>query len=144
MRYSVDYQILTRGLPVAADIVIWGGDGEITARDRITNVKTTYKTLGDLYRAYPGSKLTHPTRVRIRLGAKPKKTSLISSDRELQVAELVNRDYTNRHIATVLGVGITTVEKHVQNLIKKLGLSSRVGIALWYERNVKNAHRKNQ
>jgi predicted ATPase/DNA-binding SARP family transcriptional activator/DNA-binding CsgD family transcriptional regulator len=45
--------------------------------------------------------------------------------REKEVAELVARDLTNRQIAKELVLSERTVENHVANLLKKLGLHSR-------------------
>jgi len=45
--------------------------------------------------------------------------------REREVAELLGRDLTNRQIAKELVVSERTVEKHVANILKKLGLHSR-------------------
>jgi predicted ATPase/DNA-binding SARP family transcriptional activator/DNA-binding CsgD family transcriptional regulator len=45
--------------------------------------------------------------------------------REKEVAALVARDLTNRQIAKELVVSERTVEKHVANILKKLGLHSR-------------------
>jgi DNA-binding CsgD family transcriptional regulator/tetratricopeptide (TPR) repeat protein len=49
--------------------------------------------------------------------------------REREVAELVGRDLTNRQIAKELVVSERTVEKHVANILKKLGLHSREQVA---------------
>ena len=45
--------------------------------------------------------------------------------REREVASLVAQGLTNRQIASELVIGERTVETHVRNLLKKLGLSSR-------------------
>jgi ATP/maltotriose-dependent transcriptional regulator MalT len=49
--------------------------------------------------------------------------------REREVAELVGRDLTNRQIAKELVLSERTVEKHVANILKKLGLHSREQVA---------------
>jgi len=49
----------------------------------------------------------------------------VLSDRELEVLELVAQGQTNRAIAEVLRVTVTTVESHVHNLLAKLSAHSR-------------------
>jgi predicted ATPase/DNA-binding SARP family transcriptional activator/DNA-binding CsgD family transcriptional regulator len=49
--------------------------------------------------------------------------------REREVAELVGRDLTNRQIAKEFVISERTVEKHVANILKKLGLHSREQVA---------------
>jgi non-specific serine/threonine protein kinase len=51
--------------------------------------------------------------------------------REEAVAVLVAEGLTNRQIATRLGIGERTVESHLEHLRRKLGLESRVQVALW-------------
>ncbi len=51
--------------------------------------------------------------------------------REREVALLIARGYSNREIATELVISTRTVEKHVANILSKLGMSSRSQIVLW-------------
>jgi len=51
--------------------------------------------------------------------------------REQEVAALVARGLMNREIASQLTVTERTAETHVQNILNKLGLSSRAQIAAW-------------
>ncbi len=52
--------------------------------------------------------------------------------RELQVAELVAEGLTNRQIATRLMISQRTAESHVENILLKLNLTSRVQIVAWH------------
>jgi serine/threonine-protein kinase PknK len=54
------------------------------------------------------------------------------TSREQQVVALVARGLSNRRIAERLGVAGSTVQRHVVNIMSKLGLQSRVQLALWY------------
>jgi DNA-binding NarL/FixJ family response regulator len=54
--------------------------------------------------------------------------------RERDVAVLVGRGRPNREIATSLSIGERTVQTHLSNVLKKLGLSSRTQVALWVAR----------
>jgi DNA-binding NarL/FixJ family response regulator len=51
--------------------------------------------------------------------------------REEEVAVLVAHGLTNRQIAEQLVLSEHTVITHVRNILKKLGLSSRVRLASW-------------
>jgi non-specific serine/threonine protein kinase len=54
--------------------------------------------------------------------------------REREVAALVAEGWTNRQIAERLVVVETTAERHVANILNKLGFHSRAQIAAWHER----------
>ncbi|PCI58532.1 MAG: two-component system response regulator NarL [Gammaproteobacteria bacterium] len=61
------------------------------------------------------------------------KTSLIENltQRELENLKLLANGKSNKDIANKLGITEATVKVHVKNLLKKLGLKSRVEAALW-------------
>ena len=60
------------------------------------------------------------------------------SERELEVARLVVDRKTNREIAAELFVSLKTVEAHMRNLFRKLGVSSRAEVARTIERAERN------
>jgi DNA-binding NarL/FixJ family response regulator len=51
--------------------------------------------------------------------------------REEEVAYLVARGLTNRHIAQELYLSERTIENHVSKILRKLGRTSRTEIASW-------------
>jgi len=51
--------------------------------------------------------------------------------RELEVARLVAAGRSNKEVATTLVVAVRTAEGHVQRILSKLGLTSRVQLAGW-------------
>jgi non-specific serine/threonine protein kinase len=51
--------------------------------------------------------------------------------RQREVAALVARGLTNRQIGERLSLSPHTVERHVENILNRLGLSSRAQIAAW-------------
>jgi non-specific serine/threonine protein kinase len=57
--------------------------------------------------------------------------------RELEVAALVGRGFTNRRIAEALVIAERTAETHARNIREKLGLSTRAQIAAWAATHVR-------
>jgi len=55
--------------------------------------------------------------------------------REYEVARLIVQGKTNREIAEELVLSKRTVEKHVANILSKLGLTSRSQIVRWMLEN---------
>jgi DNA-binding NarL/FixJ family response regulator len=51
--------------------------------------------------------------------------------REMEVAVLLGRFATNREIADRLVISERTAKRHVENILLKLGLRSRVQVAAW-------------
>jgi DNA-binding NarL/FixJ family response regulator len=51
--------------------------------------------------------------------------------RENEIAALVARGLTNRHVARELSISERTAGNHVAKILKKLGLCSRAQIASW-------------
>jgi DNA-binding CsgD family transcriptional regulator len=62
---------------------------------------------------------------------RPARTAQRLTEREFQVAELVTEGLTNHAIAGRLAVAPRTVETHVENIRRKLRVSSRAQIAAW-------------
>jgi non-specific serine/threonine protein kinase len=63
-----------------------------------------------------------------RKPARPEKLS------QREVAVLITRGLTNRQIATELFISERTADTHVQNILNKLGFSSRAQVAAWAAR----------
>jgi len=55
--------------------------------------------------------------------------------REREIAALVAQGLSNREIAGRLVIGPRTVETHVENILGKLGFTSRAQITAWYVSN---------
>jgi DNA-binding NarL/FixJ family response regulator len=55
--------------------------------------------------------------------------------REVEIAGLIAAGLSTRRIAAVLAVSGRTVEWHVCRILRKLGLESRVQIAVWAVHN---------
>ena len=65
--------------------------------------------------------------------------------REREVVNLLTRGLTNREIAEALVIATPTAERHVANILNKVGLRSRTEVAVWalgYEPNVYPPTRK--
>jgi DNA-binding CsgD family transcriptional regulator len=64
--------------------------------------------------------------------------------REIQVVELIVAGKRNSEIGTILKCSPRTVQKHVQHILRKLNLETRVHICIWgYERR-RNADRSDR
>lgn len=61
----------------------------------------------------------------------PPRLSLLTA-RERQVAALVTRGLTNRQIADELVISRPTADRHVSNILGKLGLANRAQLAAWF------------
>jgi DNA-binding NarL/FixJ family response regulator len=55
--------------------------------------------------------------------------------RELQIAARIARGMSNRQIAEDLVIATSTTERHVANILSKLGMRSRAHIAAWAVEN---------
>jgi DNA-binding NarL/FixJ family response regulator len=53
------------------------------------------------------------------------------TDREVEVLRLIARGRSNRQVAELLVVSPKTVGRHVENLYRKIGVSSRAAAALF-------------
>jgi predicted ATPase/DNA-binding CsgD family transcriptional regulator len=56
------------------------------------------------------------------------------SNREREVVLFIARGLTNRQIAVALGIAERTIDSHVGNILRKLGLHSRAQVAAWVAR----------
>lgn len=64
----------------------------------------------------------------MRPGRRRRQAGLLSA-REQEVAQLVAAGHTNREIAAELYLSPRTVERHIANILAKLGYRSRVQVA---------------
>ena len=76
--------------------------------------------------------------------AEPKETLLMDaapqlSEREQAVLRGIAEDKTYAQIAHCLGVSHETVKSYASRLRAKLGIDTKVGLALYWERNLKEA-----
>ncbi len=56
------------------------------------------------------------------------------TDRELQVVQLIAKDLKYKAIASELGLGYETIKTYTNRIRKKLGLGSKVALALWAQK----------
>jgi DNA-binding NarL/FixJ family response regulator len=74
------------------------------------------------------------TAVELALGTSPEPVQTVVGEltpREREVAALITRGYTNRQIASELVLAVGTVERHIANILNKLGLHTRAQVAVW-------------
>lgn len=58
-------------------------------------------------------------------------SSVLLSERELQVIELVAAGLTNQDIAAQLEISKRTVDNHISNILNKTGTTNRVALVRW-------------
>lgn len=59
------------------------------------------------------------------------------SDREAQVAALVSQAKSNEEIAAELQIAPNTVKTHIRNIQSKTGHQSRISLAVWCDRQLR-------
>src|SRR5437764_13424354 len=52
--------------------------------------------------------------------------------RELEVVEWIAAGKRNREIGKILGCSSRTVQKHVQHILEKLHLETRIAVCIWW------------
>jgi class 3 adenylate cyclase/DNA-binding CsgD family transcriptional regulator len=87
---------------------------------RIHRVGRETKAVGD-----DAQQVNSPEAVTGRFGA------VRISPREREIAALVARGFSNRQIAEELSISVATAERHVANILNKLGYHSRAQVAAW-------------
>lgn len=95
-------------------------------RERVTAVIGEFEHMGARREADRGRAMARE--LGIRPGRRHTRTGLLS-DREQEVAQLVAAGRTNAEIGAALYISTRTVERHVGNILAKLGFRSRVQIA---------------
>jgi DNA-binding CsgD family transcriptional regulator len=83
-----------------------------------------------LHRVVAGQEPSQPARRASEHEEIPRPLGVLSS-REREVAVLVTHGLSNRQIADELVIAQATVERHVANILGKLGFHSRAQIAAW-------------
>ena len=53
------------------------------------------------------------------------------TEREVQVAHMIAKGMSNKMIGNKLGIAESTVKVHVKHILGKIGLRTRVEIAVW-------------
>lgn len=60
--------------------------------------------------------------------------------RELEVVEWISAGKRNAEIGKILGCSSRTVQKHVQHILEKLHLETRIAVCIWwYEHRIEGA-----
>ena len=117
-----------------AELMIAGQSNADIARTLGVSERTVHSHVAAVLRALGVSSRAALTRV---LDAPPAgDTAERLTARQQHVAELVSRGYTNEGIGRELGLSVKTVEKHLGDAYRRLGVDSRSGLAgLWAGRS---------
>jgi predicted ATPase/DNA-binding CsgD family transcriptional regulator len=90
-----------------------------------------------------GEKMSLDEAVACALALEPPPTargrSSVLTLREQEVARLIAEGKSNREIAAALVIAEPTAERHVANILNKLGFHSRAQVAAWHERQAAGA-----
>ena len=68
----------------------------------------------------------------------PGRSASLLTAREQAVAELIAGGLTNRQIGETLVITRATVDRHVSNILSKLGMATRSQVASWIAHQARN------
>jgi DNA-binding NarL/FixJ family response regulator len=71
-----------------------------------------------------------PTKYGLKRPAAPEERPL--TKRELEVVEWIAAGKRNAEIGKILGCSSRTVQKHVQHILEKLHLETRIAVCIWW------------
>lgn len=95
--------------------------------ESVVSPEMTHK-LVNAFRSSSVNNMPPPARVAAQADAADKPAL---SPRELEILKELTRGASNKEVARALGIAETTVKIHVQHILRKLKLSSRVQVAVW-------------
>ena len=79
-----------------------------------------------------------PNKYGLKRPAAPEERPL--TKREIEVVEWIAAGKRNAEIGKILGCSSRTVQKHVQHILEKLHLETRIAVCIWwYERRIDGA-----
>lgn len=123
---------------VIKEALVAGVDGYIMKRTERKELELALKTVANGQRYFSEA-------VVMRLAQLPNQNTPSGKDevsehipltpREIEVMQLVIQDLSNAEIAERIFVGVTTVETHRRNLMKKVGVNSALGLMRWAMKN---------
>lgn len=123
---------IRRSPPVLADAHV-GAARNLLAINRIDEAYDHAAAARSILTRWPGWRLDEAQALLHRLGDGRGQASGVAdlTARELEVVRLVAQGHTNGQIAGRLFISTKTASVHVSNVLRKLGLSSRVQLAEW-------------
>lgn len=123
---------IRRSPPALADAHV-GAARNLLAMNRIDEAYRHADAARSILARWPGWRLEETRALLHRLGDGRGQASGVAdlTARELEVVRLVAQGHTNGQIAGRLFISTKTASVHVSNVLRKLGLSSRVELAEW-------------
>ena len=103
-----------------------GGEG-FTAAERRKLLRVAAELLAV---AMPAEESTEPIRRKVQ------KNGRSLTRRELEVAKFIAKGLSDNDVAAALGISPRTVHSHRDNVLGKLGVQNRAGVATWVRKNL--------
>ena len=106
---------------------------DIEANELINAIKKVY-TDGEYYTSRITQTMIEAIQNKIDISDNEAKISSLT-ERDKQIIKLICKEYTSYEISDEVDIAVRTIEGNIRNILQKLNVKSRVGIALFAERN---------
>jgi DNA-binding NarL/FixJ family response regulator len=95
------------------------------ARDEVTAARQTFENLNAAFYSMRTASLLQDIERRLVEVSNPSASSLLLTERQIEILRLISQGMNDREIAAALVVSEHTVHRHVANILQRLNLPSR-------------------